>query len=516
MLFVGIGHEKQAILRAAGDGLFSFTSGPDRARDLVDFPVSGRVILIETSAVEGDWGAALASARAVAPFSAAIAVCADRDAPGRGWDEVLDDADLASGPTLRRLLMCFAALGRALARTELWALRDPLTGVLNRRGLELMLARERLLAERTRQPVSALIVDCDDFKTINDTLGMAEGDRVLREIAGALTRAVRQADLVARVGGDEFLVLMPGARTWEAVRVGERVRSSVRDEVNLGAPTDHPSVSIGVQRLEDLSSVDAVIHATQSGLRTSKRGGKDRVRVAGDAAQDVKQSLPPEPGIQAIAATAIRDLATGAVRMRELRPALNESDTLQLSMQRARYATWDLHWLARAARAVTDPSVLSILSVSPATLLEVGAARVAGCLPDGLPPNRVVLSLEEQFLGGEPASWLERVGALRQLGFAFSLELTDLDRGCLETLVVLRPDFARLDGRLIRGAADQRQTGASVRRFVAVFAALGVTAIAADITSAADADALRDAGVHLGTGALGTPNGTPITGSEPG
>jgi diguanylate cyclase (GGDEF)-like protein len=86
---------------------------------------------------------------------------------------------------------------------------DALTGVLNRRGIEAELQRELLRMRRTRSPVSVLLIDVDDFKRINDTFGHQAGDEALRAVAQALVRVVRVTDRVARIGGDEFLVVLP-------------------------------------------------------------------------------------------------------------------------------------------------------------------------------------------------------------------------------------------------------------------------------------------------------------------
>jgi diguanylate cyclase (GGDEF)-like protein len=101
---------------------------------------------------------------------------------------------------------------------------DPLTGVFNRRGIEAELRRELLRMRRTRSPVSVLLLDVDDFKRINDTFGHAAGDEALRCVADALTRVVRVTDRVARIGGDEFLVVLPDTPSARAEALLARVK----------------------------------------------------------------------------------------------------------------------------------------------------------------------------------------------------------------------------------------------------------------------------------------------------
>jgi len=156
---------------------------------------------------------------------------------------------------------------------------DPMTELLNRRGMQDALVR---IAERVRQgdpPFTALLVDLDAFKQVNDTHGHAAGDRVIQETARRIRNAVRPTDVVARIGGDEFLVVLPGHSAEQALRLAERVRHAVAADP---VPTDHGPVSvtasIGVAEVGPASfTIAEVLAAAEQPLAASKRAGKDRV-----------------------------------------------------------------------------------------------------------------------------------------------------------------------------------------------------------------------------------------------
>jgi diguanylate cyclase (GGDEF)-like protein len=109
-------------------------------------------------------------------------------------------------PLLERAIRYALERQRLLLEMHRRALVDELTGVLNRRGFEEQMAREMKLARRRGRPMALLFVDIDDFKSINDEFGHAEGDHALREVSELLTGSFRESDLVARLGGDEFVV----------------------------------------------------------------------------------------------------------------------------------------------------------------------------------------------------------------------------------------------------------------------------------------------------------------------
>jgi diguanylate cyclase (GGDEF)-like protein len=158
---------------------------------------------------------------------------------------------------------------------------DPLTGLLNRRGLKRVLEAELFPRLRLGFDLVAMIVDCDGFKAVNDTFDHVAGDFVLRQIGDRIRSAIRPGDPLARVGGDEFLVLLPGARHADALRVANRVREAVaRDRIPI--PFSDVSValtvSVGVAQIpREVRSSEEIIARADARLRQSKLAGKNRV-----------------------------------------------------------------------------------------------------------------------------------------------------------------------------------------------------------------------------------------------
>ncbi|WP_207458453.1 diguanylate cyclase [Azospirillum sp. SYSU D00513] len=165
------------------------------------------------------------------------------------------------------------------------ASRDPLTGIHNRRAF-MDLARQQVLrAQRLDKPVSVFVLDLDHFKSINDTHGHVAGDEALRMVAGCCQLLLRGYDLLGRMGGEEFVVLLPGAPAEVALRVAERVRQQLERTPVLGPEGPFQlTASIGVacmQGPED--TLDRVIHRADQALYRAKNGGRNRVAADGPA-----------------------------------------------------------------------------------------------------------------------------------------------------------------------------------------------------------------------------------------
>jgi diguanylate cyclase (GGDEF)-like protein len=176
------------------------------------------------------------------------------------------------------------ALAVANQRLELLSLTDPLTGRANRRRMTDFLEAEWRRALRNQSELAVAMIDIDNFKLYNDRYGHPAGDRCLRLVADAITRTVRDIDLVARYGGEEFAVILPDADVASARIVAERVRAAVGELNEPHALTDRGfvTVSVGFAAVTPAQhlTVDLLIEAADEQLYHAKRNGRDQVMGA--------------------------------------------------------------------------------------------------------------------------------------------------------------------------------------------------------------------------------------------
>lgn len=187
--------------------------------------------------------------------------------------------------TAAGILMLGTMLARERRRVETErvlrdaALSDPLTGLANRRAFFGAIDREVAGALRQHTPMSLLMLDIDHFKEVNDARGHDAGDAVLVALSRVLLRGVRQSDLVARFGGEEFAILLPCTPVEGAFLLAERLRCAVRDSgIQHDGTVLHVTVSIGVSTLApNADRPDTLIKAADIALYRAKSDGRDRV-----------------------------------------------------------------------------------------------------------------------------------------------------------------------------------------------------------------------------------------------
>jgi hypothetical protein len=251
-----------------------------------------------------------------------------------------------------------------------------------------------------------------------------------------------------------------------------------------------------------------VVLATQEGLKLSKKTGKDQVRVAdlspGVEGFDPDVSLPDGP-LHPFVCEPVRRLSDGVVLAHLVRPDMTVEEALALAAQRAAQSSWDVLWWSAAAHEAPDDALPVHLRIYPATLLDVPVRVLMSGLPDKVPPSRVILAIDEQFVSGDPAGLRTPVEAFRRSGSAVCLDTSDTGRACLECVVLLRPEWVRLDPDLTRNVADSRGRRGALGRFLQVCQSLGVSTIACDVDPAS-LEVLGEMGV---TASLGPARGAP-------
>lgn len=167
------------------------------------------------------------------------------------------------------------------------AFADGLTGLLNRQALDRMLPRELAAAERQEQPLTLVMIDVDRLKPINDTLGHAAGDRALKSVADAISGSLRQSDLAFRLGGDEFMLLLPATGEAGGMRVVQRIREGLsRATAHVGAAPrpavagERISFSAGIaESTLGMAAADLIEQADRAMYR-AKRAGRSHASTA--------------------------------------------------------------------------------------------------------------------------------------------------------------------------------------------------------------------------------------------
>jgi diguanylate cyclase (GGDEF)-like protein len=219
----------------------------------------------------------------------------------RSWLLVVDDPSEA-GVALPIMMAVFGILLAALlaALILIWsrsermrdlqrqASQDPLTGLRNRRRFEEDLRTELARCRREKTNGALLMLDIDNFKQVNDTLGHPTGDKVIEEIAGVLAGRMRTTDHLARVGGDEFAVVLPNCSRGEAVAVAAAITDSVRDHVPPEEGLPQITISVGLAMFgigADLTFEEAMADA-DAAMYEAKEGGRDGVRIAEAGAEE--------------------------------------------------------------------------------------------------------------------------------------------------------------------------------------------------------------------------------------
>jgi diguanylate cyclase (GGDEF)-like protein len=416
-------------------------------------------------------------------------------------------------------------LGRLLAsnrRLRALADQDPLTGTLNRRGLKRFLER---LGHGRPLTAPVLLVDCDDFKAINEAHGHAVGDAVLVELVHRMRSSVRDRDPVARLGGDEFLVVLPHTDVRAAERIGRQICDRVAaSPVTVGTSVVALTVSIGVAEATLTEpSVEPLLSATRAALRKSKGEGKNRATLrAGDSGRlprPTEAPLLPRLGECTVVSQPLVSLLTGAIVGRELwirgpGPELRApADLFRAARQAGAETLVDLACLRGTARAaLRDQGLTRVhLNLLPATaaLEPEAVAGVLRALSERGTSVVVEMSLER--LGRCSDALLESARVLRHAGVKLGLEHAGHGSTSLDAILALSPEVLKIrrewTAALGEGQAEALRRARALRRMAD---ALGFELVALGVERAAELDAARALGFTTAQGKL-----LSIAGSHP-
>lgn len=193
--------------------------------------------------------------------------------------------------TVRKAHAQIAKLQNELVKTKSLSLIDPLTGVPNRRGFDDWVERVLRTGEDGHVPFSFMVFDIDHFKRVNDTYGHMAGDQVLREVSGRIVKAVRDGDFVSRFGGEEFCVALPGGNLKEAIRVADRILTSIRQTpIDIGTSAITITSSVGVSEYRDGESMEDVFERSDRALYMAKETGRNKCCTEVDLDNDAESA----------------------------------------------------------------------------------------------------------------------------------------------------------------------------------------------------------------------------------
>jgi diguanylate cyclase (GGDEF)-like protein len=380
-----------------------------------------------------------------------------------GIDKSFSDAEVAQ--VERFATMAALAFDSARQRDTLreQARTDGLTGLLNHRACHERLGEEIVRAAALERQLSVVVLDLDHFKTVNDAYGHAEGDKVLVTAAAKLRSAVREGDLVARLGGEEFALILPGVDGTRAAEAAERARAAIA-EVDVGGSA--LSCSAGVSTYpEDALDAGRLLELADGALYWAKRSGRDQSRrydrmlagqLSGDGQRAEIEALLAREGSIVPIFQPVLELATGRVagyealaRMPDgpLRPPdqwFNQAHRAGLGPALEAAA------LRAALRSNGRPEhTFLAVNVSPGALL---TPDVRAALPDDL--SGIVVELTEHELFSSDAALDRELAELRSRGARIALDDAGNGYAGLQQIIRVEPDILKLDRSLVDGVHD--------------------------------------------------------------
>jgi diguanylate cyclase (GGDEF)-like protein/PAS domain S-box-containing protein len=410
------------------------------------------------------------------------------------------------------------------------ALRDPLTGLGNRRLFGDRVAHALERQQRSPLSVAVMLLDLDHFKFVNDTLGHAKGDALLVAVADRVRRAVRSGDTVARLGGDEFAVLLEDLlNEGEAHATAQRILAAVSAPFLLDNREVFVQCSIGIAWATPEQSVDDLVTDADVAMYAAKSAGRSRIEHFSTA---MRASVAERHDVEAALHGALEreelhlvyqpivDLDTGQIsgaealirwHHRELGvllpsrfiPIAEESDLIvQIGRQMLRKAAVDAECFRRAR--LDSPKLRVAVNLSARQLLsETLVVDVAGALRDaGIPGSALTVELTESVLASHEDAIIQRLHDLRALGVRIALD--DFGTG-YSSLAYLRRypiDILKVDRSFVSWNSSESANDGVARAVVSIGQSLAMRTVAEGIETLEQLERMRTLGCSLGQGFL--------------
>lgn len=402
---------------------------------------------------------------------------------------------------------------------ERLTLIEPLTELLNRRGLQQAVSREVQHLRRGVTGAAVLVVDLDDFKRINESVGHAGGDVVLKEVGRRLRASVRAVDYVGRLGGDEFMLILPETDPPEVRRVAERIRLAIATAIiqhSAGTVTLTASIA-GLLLTSDMPAVDQLLARAHMLLSRAKSEGKNRVVLQRSDFDDTDRRQREETDM-------CTNLAKGRYIVTVKQPIFRLDDKSPSGYEfLSRYSNHAFEMPDNFFRMCSERNVLTLvdhaclragveaaqqlptfarfhLNIFPTTLLAIPVEHLLDLFPKPLPRDTFCLEISEQQIIGDPSYLLLAVDALRAAGILIAIDDVGYGSSCLESLVLLKPDIVKIDKRCVIGIDQDGDRIEHLQRYVGVARSLGCEVVAEGIETAGELEVVRSIGIEYGQG----------------
>jgi diguanylate cyclase (GGDEF)-like protein/PAS domain S-box-containing protein len=416
---------------------------------------------------------------------------------------------------------------RGIARQMSYqASHDPLTGLVNRREFERRLQDGLELARGGAQTHVLCYLDLDRFKTVNDTSGHMAGDNMLREVAALVKDAVRDSDTVARIGGDEFAMLLVGCPLEKAIQIADDVSSAIRDYRFVWKDKIFTiGVSIGLVEIgRESGSMEDVMSAADSACYVAKSRGQGQVHVYSSrdeavarqrgeihwlqrlqhALRDNRFVLYTQP-IVASPATSDRGPALEILvrLMGDDGTVIGPSEFLKAA-ERYRLMSLVDRWVVQAALAALGRGAIKVadgrsiaINISGQTLGDAQFLEfVVECLDrTGVSPGQVCFEVTEASVVANLEHARRFIGVLHGMGCTFALDDFGSGLGSFANLKTLAMDFLKIDGLYMRNLARDTVNQAMVSAMIKLARTLDFKVIAEQVEDAASLEAARRMGI---------------------
>ena len=413
-------------------------------------------------------------------------------------------------------------LSLANARLQSLALIDPLTELLNRRGLQEALSREIQWSQREGSNLLVLHAGLDNFKQVNLTWGHATGDVVLKEISQKLKASLRTTDYIGRIGGDEFLMLLPRTRLVEGLRVAERVRLAI-SQSPISTTGGNPVVITGSLAIavvsEGMPSIDELLAKTRLTLQRGKQNGKNKVIFEHSSGEPLSKEDDVIPNI-------LRALHSGDHHHVYVLPVFDLSDYTKVGYELlTRMSIEGFEVADDFFRFCLEHNILTLVdhrcfeaclaagtifplemrrhvNLFPSTLINIPVEHLIKALPANSLTRSHCVEISEQQIIGDPSYLIKPVAALKEAGILVAIDDVGFGRSCLESLVLLEPDVIKIDKKCVMGIARDESRAYALKRILKVANSLGTEVIAEGIETQEDLDLVKQLGVKFGQGFL--------------